>query len=56
MEEHVVQEPQKGKGKWILLAVLLALPELAALVLFGVNRFYLTVTPVGESAMTIEYG
>ena len=56
MEEHVVQEPQKGKGKWILLAVLLALPALAALVLFGVNRFYLTVTPVGESAMTIEYG
>lgn len=57
MEEQVVKEPDGGKKKKILIIAACCIAFVAALlyVVFGINRFYLTVELEGEENTVLEY-
>lgn len=57
MEEKILQTPEGGKRKGILIALItLAVILSLALLVFKVNQFSLCIEPEGEWVSTVEYG
>ena len=58
MEDQTVCRPGGSARKWVLgiLAIVTLFFAGAVLLLFGVNRFYIDITPLEERDMLLEYG